>query len=98
VSEQTEEIWTDVLREVVRAYTEMAEAVIQYDLTSVYFEGKYTDSDLAAYGYSRDHRSDAKQVNLGVSTTGSSRLPLLYELLTGNTADNQTPMAHMQRL
>jgi transposase len=98
VSEQTEAIWTDVLREVVRAYPGMAEAVIQYDLTSVYFEGEYTDSDLAAYGYSRDHRSDAKQVNLGVSTTGSSRLPLLYELLAGNTADNQTPMAHMQRL
>ena len=98
VSAQTEAIWTDVLREVVSAYPEMAEAVIQYDLTSVYFEGAYADSDLATYGYSRDHRSDAKQVNLGVSTTGGSRLPLLYELLAGNTADNQTPMAHMQRL
>jgi transposase len=98
VSEQTDAIWTDVLREVVSAYPQMAEAVIQYDLTSVYFEGEYTDSDLARYGYSRDHRSDAKQINLGVSTTGGSRLPLLYELLAGNTADNQTPMAHMQRL
>lgn len=98
VSEQTDAIWTDVLREVVSAYPEMTESVIQYDLTSVYFEGEYADSDLAAYGYSRDHRSDAKQVNLGVSTTGGSRLPLLYELLAGNTADNQTPMAHMQRL
>ena len=98
VSEQTEAIWIDVMREVVKAYPEMAEAVVQYDLTSVYFEGEYADSDMAAYGYSRDHRSDAKQVNLGVSTTGGSRLPLLYELLAGNTADNQTPMAHMQRL
>ena len=98
VSEQTDAIWTDVLREVVSAYPEMAEAVIQYDLTSVYFEGEYADSELARYGYSRDHRSDAKQVNLGMSTTGGSRLPLLYELLAGNTADNQTPMAHIQRL
>ena len=98
VSDQTDAIWTDVLREVVSAYPQMAEAVIQYDLTSVYFEGEYTDSDLARYGYSRDHRSDAKQVNLGVSTTGGSRLPVLYELLAGNTADNQTPMSHMQRL
>jgi len=98
VSEQTDAIWTNVLREVMSAYPEMAEAVIQYDLTSVYFEGEYADSDLAAYGYSRDHRSDAKQVNLGVSTTSGSRLPLLYQLLAGNTADNQTPMAHMQRL
>jgi len=98
VSEQTDAIWTDVLREVVSAYPEMAETAIQYDLTSIYFEGEYTDSDLARYGYSRDHRSDAKQVNLSVSTTGGSRLPLLYELLAGNTADNQTPMNHMQRL
>lgn len=98
VSEQTAAIWIDVMREVVNAYPDMVEAIIQYDLTSVYFEGEYADSDLATYGYSRDHRSDAKQVNLGVSTTGASRLPLLYELLAGNTADNQTPMAHMQRL
>ena len=98
VSEQTDAIWMDVLREVVKAYPQMAEAVIQYDLTSVYFEGKYTDSELARYGYRRDHRSDAKQINLGVSTTGGSRLPLLYELLAGNTADNQTPMSHMQQL
>jgi len=98
VSEQTDAIWMDVLREVVKSYPQMAEAVIQYDLTSVYFEGEYIDSELARYGYSRDHRSDAKQVNLGVSNTGGSRLPLLYELLAGNTADNQTPMSHMQRL
>lgn len=98
VSKQTGAVWADMLCEVVKAYPEMAEAVVQYDLTSVYFEGEYADSDLATYGYSRDHRSDAKQVNLGVSTTGGSRLPLLYELLAGNTADNQTPMAHMQRL
>lgn len=98
LSEQTERIWIDVLREVVSTYPEMTEAVIQYDLTSIYFEGAYADSEIAHYGYSRDHRGDAKQVNLGVSTTGGSRLPLLYELLAGNIADNQTPMTHMQRL
>lgn len=98
LSEQTEAVWIAVQREVVSAYPEMAETVIQYDLTSVYFEGAYSESELARYGYSRDHRSDSKQVNLGVSTTGASRLPLLYELLAGNTADNQTPLAHMQQL
>lgn len=98
VSEQTEAIWLAVLQAVVTQYPAMAEAVIQYDLTSVYFEGEYRTSELASYGYSRDHRSDAKQVNLGMSTTGSSKLPLLYDLLAGNTADNQTPLAHLQRL
>jgi len=98
ISEQGEAIWLDLLRMVVEVYPQMVEKIIQYDLTSVYFEGRYRDSDLAQYGYSRDHRSDAKQVNLGVSTTGISKLPLLYELLAGNTADNQTPMAHLEKL
>lgn len=98
ISEQGEAIWLDLLRAVVETYPQMVEKVIQYDLTSVYFEGRYSDSDLAHYGYSRDHRSDAKQINLGVSTSGISKLPLLYELLAGNTADNQTPMAHLDKL
>jgi transposase len=87
-----------VLRAVATNYPDMMESVIQYDITSVYFEGGYTESELAQYGYSRDHRSDAKQLNLGVSTTGISKLPLLYELLAGNTADNQIPMAHLRQL
>ena len=98
ISEQDEAIWLDLLRAVVETYPQMLETVIQYDITSVYFEGRYRESELAQYGYSRDHRSDAKQVNLGVSTTGISKLPLLYELLAGNTADNQTPMAHLAQL
>ena len=98
ISEQGEAIWLDVLRAVVESYPQMVEKIIQYDLTSVYFEGRYSDSELAQYGYSRDHRSDAKQINLSVSTTGISKLPLLYELLAGNTADNQTPMAHLDKL
>ncbi len=98
ISEQDEAIWLDVLGAVVRAYPEMVEKVIQYDITSVYFEGRYAESELAEYGYSRDHRSDAKQVNVGISTTGTSKLPMLYELLAGNTADNQTPMAHLGKL
>ena len=98
ISEQGEAIWLDLLRAVVEAYPQMLETIIQYDITSVYFEGRYRESELAKYGYSRDHRSDAKQVNLGVSTTGISKLPLLYELLAGNSADNQTPMAHLEQL
>ena len=98
ISEHDEAIWLDVLRAVVEAYPQMMEEVIQYDITSVYFEGRYRNSELAQHGYSRDHRSDARQVNLGVSTTGISKLPLLYELLAGHTADNQTPMTHLDKL
>lgn len=98
ISEQSEAIWLDVLGAVMRTYPEMVDKVIQYDITSVYLEGRYPESELAQYGYSRDHRSDAKQVNVGISTMGSSQLPVLYELLAGNTADNQTPMAHLGKL
>lgn len=98
VSEKEKAIWHDLLKAVWIHYPEMMEEVIQYDLTSTYFEGAYRESDLASYGYSRDHRSDSKQVTIGMSRTGQSKLPLLYELLAGNTADNQTPLHHLKRL
>lgn len=42
---------------------------LHYDITSVYFEGEYEESDKIDYGYSRDHRPDAKQVNLAANVT-----------------------------
>jgi transposase len=98
VSEQSDAIWVSVIGQALQAYPALAERVIQYDITSCYFEGAYADLELAQRGYSRDHRSDAKQVNIGLSVTGQSGLPLVYELLAGNTADNQTPFAHLAKL
>jgi len=45
---------------------------LHYDITSVYLEGKYEGSNKVDYGYSRDHRPDAKQVNLAVNVTGEA--------------------------
>ena len=36
--------------------------ILLYDLTSTYFEGEAEKNPQAQYGYSRDHRPDAKQV------------------------------------
>src|SRR5262245_31930736 len=36
--------------------------LVLYDLTSTYFEGEAAENDLARRGYSRDHRSDCKQI------------------------------------
>src|SRR4051812_48974524 len=69
-----------------------------YDVTSCYFEDEYVTSALAKRGYSRDHRSDAKQINVGLSVVGKSGLPLLYELLVGNKADCKTPLEHFGKL
>jgi transposase len=65
--------------------------VLLYDLTSTYFEssGPFEEGDKRRYGYSRDKRSDCVQVVIAlvVSTEG---LPLAYEVMPGNTLDNQT--------
>jgi len=59
-----------------------------YDLTSTYFEGK-GPRGLAAYGHSRDHRSDRPQILLAVATDAQG-VPLHVSILRGNRADNKT--------
>ena len=43
--------------------------LLLYDLTSTYFEGLAEENDLAKRGYSRDHRSDCKQIVLALVVT-----------------------------
>lgn len=49
---------------------------IHYDLTSVFFHGKYKESDWVTFGYSRDKRPDKPQVNIGISTTADGEVVL----------------------
>lgn len=60
-----------------------------YDVTSTYFEGQAMGNEKAARGYSRDHRPDCKQVNIGLVVTPEG-LPIGYEIFAGNTADVTT--------
>ena len=60
-----------------------------YDVTSTYFEGKAEGNPKAKRGYSRDKRSDCKQVNIGLVVTPEG-LPIGYEVFAGNTADVTT--------
>jgi transposase len=60
-----------------------------YDVTSTYFEGQALRNRKAARGYSRDHRPDCKQVNIGLVVTPEG-LPLGYEVFAGNRADVST--------
>jgi transposase len=60
-----------------------------YDVTSTYFEGQALGNQKAARGYSRDHRPDCKQVNIGLVVTPEG-LPIGYEVFAGNTADVTT--------
>jgi transposase len=63
--------------------------VLLYDITSTYFEGQAEANPLARRGYSRDHRSDCKQVCIALVVTFDG-FPLGYEVFAGNTHDSRT--------
>ena len=73
--------------------------VLLYDLTSTYFESGRAESedDKRRYGYSRDKRSDCVQVVIALVVTPEG-LPLAYEVLAGNTADNTTLRDFLARI
>lgn len=91
------ELWAGLASRAIQAY-DLDLNVLHWDITSIYFEGAYTDSELAAYGYSRDHRPDTKQVNLEVDVSHDGYVPLLYQVLPGNTADITRPLPHLRAL
>jgi len=66
-----------------------ANEVLLYDVTSTYFEGQAEENPLAQRGYSRDHRSDCKQVLIALVVTFDG-FPLGYEVFAGNTHDSRT--------
>jgi transposase len=63
--------------------------LLLYDLTSSYFEGLAEENDLAKRGYSRDHRSDCKQIVLALVVTREG-FPLAHYTMAGNAKDVQT--------
>lgn len=60
-----------------------------YDVTSTYFEGQAERNPQAQRGYSRDQRSDCKQVCIGLVCTPEG-LPLSFEVFAGNRPDVTT--------
>jgi transposase len=73
--------------------------VLLYDLTSTYFEADppFPEGDKRRHGYSRDHRPDCVQVVIALVVTPDG-LPLAYEVLPGNTADNATLRGFLGRI
>lgn len=63
--------------------------LLLYDVTSTYFEGQAEANPLAQRGYSRDKRSDCKQVCIGLVVSRCG-MPLGYEVFAGNTTDLTT--------
>jgi transposase len=63
--------------------------LLLYDVTSTYFEGQCADNPMAQRGYSRDKRSDCKQVCIGL-VVSKCGMPLGYEVFAGNKHDVKT--------
>ncbi len=69
--------------------------VLLYDLTSSYVEGQPEKNPLMQYGYSRDHRSDARQVVIALIVNPEG-FPLSYETFDGDRTDVTTLEAVMR--
>ena len=59
------------------------------DMTSTFFEGQCPLNPQAKRGYSRDQRSDCKQVTLAL-VVSKEGLPLYFEVFDGNRSDSTT--------
>jgi transposase len=63
--------------------------LLLYDVTSTYFEGQAKANPKAKFGYSRDKRSDCKQVCIALVVSRCG-LPIGYEVFDGNRQDSTT--------
>lgn len=70
--------------------------LVFFDTTSIYFEGEGGE-ELGAYGHSKDHRPDLKQMVVGVIIDHHGS-PLCCELWPGNTTDVKTLVPIIDRL
>jgi transposase len=63
--------------------------LLLYDVTSTFIEGEGADNEQMQRGYSRDQRSDCKQVCIALVVTRCG-MPLGYEVFDGNRTDVTT--------
>lgn len=83
-----------MIYERIVAPTMSSEKVIMKDITSTLFYGDGPEH--AAYGYSREHRSDCKQICWGLIVTEEG-LPVTLEVYPGNTPDETTVKKSIER-
>jgi len=91
------EAWRQVVSRAV-SQEKLEVGVLHWDTTSIYLEGDYEASDLAAYGHSGEGGSGHKQIKIGLDVSSGERVPLLYWLLRGNRADITTPGPNLSHL
>jgi len=70
--------------------------IVFFDTTSIYFEGEGGET-LGRHGHSKDHRSDLKQMVVGV-VLDNEGTPICSEMWPGNTADVKSLVPIVERL
>ena len=90
-------IWKEIVHQAMACFG-LSLSFIHYDITSIYFEGAYEEAEKLEYGYSRDDKSDCKQVNLQLNITGEDGIPLAFGVINGSTSDRTTPIENMHAL
>jgi hypothetical protein len=63
--------------------------LVLYDITSVYFEGEYKQSELVGFGYNRDGKKGREQIVVGLICNAQG-CPVGVEVYAGNTKDETT--------
>lgn len=74
---------------------QLTSTIVFYDLTSSYFEGE--EVPMAAFGYSRDHRPDRRQITIGL-VLDKGGLPIYHEVFEGNMSDSKTVKGILEKL
>jgi transposase len=72
-----------------RSIFQFEETITLYDLTNTYFEGSGKYNDLAAYGHSKEKRTDCPLVTLGLVLDSSGFL-IRSKVFSGNASEPQT--------
>jgi len=100
-----DEVGTDtLLADIVRAYLaedgEPRAFSAHHDTTSVTLFGAYEGEaePRPAFGYSKDHRPDLKQLIYGLTLHGAVGMPLVSTISAGNTSDPAAARDHLARL
>src|SRR3974377_1448962 len=73
--------------------------LVLYDITSSYFEGAYTQSDIVTFGYNRDGKRGHEQMVIALLCSAEG-CPVGAEVFAGNTQDASTvpeKIAQLQR-
>ena len=63
--------------------------LVLYDITSSYFEGAYSESEIVAFGYNRDRKRGHEQMVIGLLCSKDG-CPIGVEVFPGNTQDAST--------